>query len=61
MDIRIKHNPLRDWKREVVLVADGRAYFKLSRRYRLSFRGEIVADNLKTLKEVKEFLKKNAK
>lgn len=61
IDVRIQHNPLRDWKREVHLVQDYEHKFKVHRRYRLTFRGQVVVENLKTLKEVNSFLKKNAK
>jgi hypothetical protein len=60
-DIRVKYNPLRDWKREVILVSDDRIKYKIHKRYRLTFKGEVVIDNLKTIKEVNEYLKTHVK
>lgn len=57
LDIRIQMNPLRDWKREVVMVQDtNKHYFRLRRKYRLTHLGE-VKHECDTLKQVDVFLR----
>ena len=52
LDPRIANNPLRDWKREVVMVKDmNKKYFRLRRTYRLSYKGETKLE-CNTLKEI---------
>ena len=62
LDIRIRTNPLRDWKREPFFEKDDetKIMFKLKKRYRLSYKGEtkLVCD---TLKEINKYLKENVK
>lgn len=57
LDIRIQTNPLREWKREVVMVKDtDKNYFRLKKVYRLVHLGE-VKHECTTLKQVTMFFR----
>lgn len=57
LDRRVQMNPLREWKREVIMVRDTeKHYFRLRRKYRLSHLGE-VKHECDTLKEVTSFFR----
>lgn len=57
-DPRILYHPLRDWKREAVMVKDDekKILFKLQKRYRLTHKGETMLE-CRTLKEIDAYLK----